>query len=376
MQIVVYDRIDDVQAKEWNHLVKDDNPFLKHEFLAALEHHDCVGTRFGWLPCHITAWDEGHLVGATPLYIKHNSYGEFVFDHSWANAYRREGFEYYPKLVCAIPYTPVTGQRLLVDTSVDIRAVQQLMVERMLDLAQESGLSSVHWLFTREEGVLLKSLGMYERLGVQFHWHNQGYTDFEQFLSELMAKRRKNIRQERRKVRDAGIRLRMIPGYEVTQGEWFIFDQFYRKTFEERLSLPTLNQGFFQEVGQTMGNQVILVLAYESKQCIAGALLYRSRHKLYGRHWGARHHFDSLHFETCYYQGIEYVIEQGLSVFESGAQGEHKIWRGFMPTLTYSYHWIDHPAFRKGVKQFLSHEKLAIEEYFRSLLVNSPFKKE
>ncbi|MET0065179.1 MAG: GNAT family N-acetyltransferase [Candidatus Thiodiazotropha sp.] len=375
MQIDFHTSIDAIDAPEWNCLVSDDNPFLRHEFLAALEHHGCVGERFGWLPTHLSVRQSGRLIGVSPLYFKHNSYGEFVFDHAWADAYRQNGLAYFPKLVSAIPYTPATGSRLLIAPDVDAQAVREQMIASVRALTSRSGASSLHWLFPPlEEAEAFTSAGLSERLGVQFHWHNPGYADFEQFLAELTTKRRKNIRQERRKVKDAGLRLRRIPGNEVTPEEWRLFERFYRKTFEERYSLPTLNLGFFQEIGQTLGRQVVLVLAYEGAHCIAGALLYRSRDVLYGRHWGGISHHDSLHFEACYYQGIEYAIAEGLRVFEPGAQGEHKIWRGFLPTLTRSYHWIEHPGFRQGIDNFLSQETPAVLDYYRTLHSSNPFK--
>jgi uncharacterized protein len=375
MQSDFYTSIDEIDAEQWNLLVRDLNPFLRHEFLAALEHHGCVGEQFGWLPTHLCVWESGRLIGASPLYFKYNSYGEFVFDHAWADAYRRNGRNYFPKLVSAVPYTPATGARLLIAPDVDAPVVRKQMINATRDLMTRSGASSLHWLFcTSEEGDALHAEGHSERLGVQFHWRNPGYEDFEQFLAELTTKRRKNIRQERRKVRDAGIRIRCLTGSEVSPEEWVMFDRFYRKTFEERYSLPTLNRGFFQEIGQTLGRQVILILAYEGRHCIAGALLYRSNDVLYGRHWGGVQHHDSLHFEACYYQGIEYAIEQGLRVFEPGAQGEHKIWRGFLPALTRSYHWIEDPGFRQGIDRFLSQETPAVLDYYHNLYASSPFK--
>jgi predicted N-acyltransferase len=375
MQVAFHTQIDDFNSEEWNRLVKDDNPFLRHEFLAALEHNDCVGERFGWLPQHLSVYDQGKLVGVSPLYIKHNSYGEFVFDHAWADAYRRSGLNYYPKLISAAPYTPAYGNRLLVDPDVDRDAVEQRMIQATLDLVKQLKLSSMHWLFTTpEEGQTLKQMGMHERLGVQFHWTNPGYTDFDHFLAQLTAKRRKNIRHERRKVTQAGIRFRLVTGDQVSESEWSLFTHFYSKTFEERYSLPTLNQGFFQEIGERMGKQIVLVFAYDGERCVAGAILYRSQTVLYGRHWGALEHYDSLHFEACYYQGIGYAIENGLKRFEPGAQGEHKIWRGFMPTLTYSYHWISDPVFSSGVEKFLHQEAPALLNYQKNLLENSPYR--
>jgi predicted N-acyltransferase len=376
MQVDFHHSIDEISQCEWDGLVIDDNPFLKHAFHAALEHHDCVGKKFGWVPSHLVVRERGRIVGLSPLYIKSNSYGEFVFDHAWADAYQRSGLRYYPKLVSSIPYTPAYGERLLVAAEADASEVRKLMISATREMALESGFSSIHWLFTtREEGTLLSAMGMMERLGVQFHWHNRGYESFEHFLSQLTAKRRKNIRQERRKVSDAGIRFRVLPGSEVSDDEWQLFTRFYAKTFEERYSLATLNLGFFCEVGRTMGEQIVLVLAYDDSGCIAGALLYRSSSVLYGRHWGASHDYDSLHFETCYYQGIEYAIKHGLQRFEPGAQGEHKIWRGFLPAQTRSYHWIGDPRFNLAIQDFLSREGPAIEGYEKNLLLSSPFRK-
>ncbi|MCU7918171.1 MAG: GNAT family N-acetyltransferase [Candidatus Thiodiazotropha sp. (ex Epidulcina cf. delphinae)] len=375
MQVDFLSSVDELNAWEWNRLVVDDNPFLKHEFHAAMEHHDCVGRRFGWIPRHLIVRDAGRIIGLSPLYIKSNSYGEFVFDHAWADAYRRSGLHYYPKLISAIPYTPASGERLLIDADANLAQVRKLMVDATIGLAKELGLSSIHWLFTRqEEGKQIRGMGVMERLGVQFHWQNPGYEDFEHFLSQLTAKRRKNIRHERRKVFNRGIRFRLLHGREVAMHEWHLFARFYNKTFEERYSLPTLNAGFFQEVGERMDEQVILVLAYDADVCIAGALLFRSRSVLYGRHWGTVQRYDGLHFETCYYQGIEYAIKQGLQRFEPGAQGEHKIWRGFLPAITCSYHWIADPQFSMGIGDFLSRERAAILDYKNTLLANSPFR--
>ncbi|MES9991682.1 MAG: GNAT family N-acetyltransferase [Candidatus Thiodiazotropha sp.] len=375
VQVVFHNSIDELNQDDWDRLVTDQNPFLKYAFHAAMEHHGCVGRKFGWMPRHLAIREDQRLIGLSPLYIKTNSYGEFVFDHAWADAYQRNGLNYYPKLVSAVPYTPAYGERLLVDPEADGLQLEKLMISATRQMASESGFSSMHWLFTTEqEGAVLRSMGMMERLGLQFHWQNRGYASFEQFLSQLTAKRRKNIKQERRKVAQAGIRFRVIQGDQVTEEEWQIFTDFYSKTFEERYSLPTLNAGFFREVGRTMGDQVILILAYDGTLCVAGALLYRSRSVLYGRHWGCLRHYDSLHFETCYYQGIEYAIKQKLQRFEPGAQGEHKIWRGFLPVQTRSYHWIGDPQFSLSIQDFLNRESPAIRNYEENLLTSSPYR--
>jgi uncharacterized protein len=377
MQAQFHNSIDEIDPASWNRLVRDDNPFLKHEFHAALEHHNCVGRRFGWQPKHLTVTRGGRIVGISPLYIKNNSYGEFVFDHAWADAYHRSGLHYYPKLISAIPYTPAYGERLLVDGAEDRIAVQRKMVDETLRMTKDLNLSSMHWLFTTdEEGELLKSVGMMERLGVQFHWQNRGYTSFDGFLETLTAKRRKNIKRERRKVAESGVTFRLLHGPEVSADEWQLFTEFYAKTFEERYSLPTLNAGFFREIGKTLGSQVILVMAYHGSRCLAGALLYKSASVLYGRHWGGISNLDSLHFETCYYQGIEYAVAHKLKRFEPGAQGEHKIWRGFLPTVTRSYHWIADPQFSEAIENFLCRESPAIMDYMGELQKSTPYRLE
>lgn len=375
MQVRFHSSIEEIDPAAWDRLLRDNNPFLSYAFHAALERNDCVGERYGWQPCHLAVYREQRLVGVSPQYIKTNSYGEFVFDHAWADAYQRSGLRYYPKLVSAVPYTPATGERLLTDSQVDRRQVVSLMAEAVQQWLGDRGFSSMHWLFTtQQESEELKSLGMMERLGVQFHWQNRGYADFEAFLDQLTAKRRKNIRRERRIVAEQGFRFRVVHGPEVSPDEWQLFADFYAKTFEERFSLPTLNVAFFREIGQSLGDRVILILAYQGGRCLAGALLYRSDTVLYGRHWGGVSDFDSLHFETCYYQGIEYAIAHGLACFEPGAQGEHKIWRGFLPTLTRSQHWISDPRYRAAIADFLARERPAILNYKESLSQSSPYK--
>jgi predicted N-acyltransferase len=377
MQVRFHSSIQAFDPVSWDRLVEDNTPFFKHAFHAAMERHGCVGDHFGWRPNHLGLYRESRLLAVCPLYIKSNSYGEFVFDHAWADAYQRAGLAYYPKLVSSIPYTPVTGGRLLISSELDRRVATQTMVDAIQQWLQDHGASSMHWLFTTaEEGEMLKSLGMSERLGVQFHWRNRDYRHFDDFLDSLKSKRRKNIRRERRIVSEQGFRFRRIPGSQVTAAQWRLFADYYAKTFQERFSLATFNAGFFQEIGNTLGDQVVLILAYLQEQPVAGALLYRSDRVLYGRHWGGASEFDSLHFETCYYQGIEYAIEQGLDCFEPGAQGEHKIWRGFLPTLTRSHHWIDDARFRVAIRDFLRQETPAILNYHTNLSEGSPYREE
>lgn len=370
----------DISSTQWNALVQDNNPFLRHEFLLAMERHQCVGSRTGWLPQHSLCFasDEG-LMGASPLYIKDNSYGEFVFDWGWADAYERYGMAYYPKMISAIPFTPATGQRLLIapEPQARQRETEDALIQHALETAQRRGMSSVHWLFTTatDTQALLKQ-GALERLGCQFHWHNQGYRDFDDFLDTLTAKKRKNIKRERRKALETGVTLHVLQGHEVSDAQWHHFHAFYRSTFRRLGGLPTLTLPFFQEIAATLGQQIVLVLAYDRTQPVAGAISFRSDHTLYGRHWGCSAHYDHLHFEACYYQGIDYCIQHQLQHFEPGAQGEHKIYRGFLPTLTRSAHWIAHPQFRLAIAEFLQRETPAVQRYAEALSTHSPYRSE
>ncbi len=375
IETVICNNLDEVDPGEWDALVRDHNPFLSHAFLVALERHQCASPLYGWQPRHLLLRAEGRLVGGVPLYLKENSYGEFVFDHAWADAYQRNGLAYYPKLVSSIPYTPATGQRLLLADGWDNPETWSKVSAAVKTLAMEEGCSSMHWLFVEErEERALHEQGWMTRKAVQFHWGNRDYPDFDSFLGQLNSKRRKNIRRERRLAAGHGFETRLLHGGEVTEEQWRIFSRFYAKTFEERYSMPTLNFGFFSEIGRTLGDRVILVLAYEDEVCVAGALMFRSDHTLYGRHWGCEQDHDNLHFELCYYQGIEYCIEHRLQRFEPGAQGEHKIWRGFLPTTTYSSHWIADRSFSAAVEEFLQREERMIADYKSSMQQSSPYK--
>ncbi|MDQ2696059.1 MAG: GNAT family N-acetyltransferase, partial [Pseudomonadota bacterium] len=311
------------------------------------------------------------------LYLKTHSYGEFVFDWSWAQAYHRHGLAYYPKLVSAIPYTPATGQRLLVAAGVDPQPVIQAMLDQVAAEAAGAGCSSVHWLFTTAgETRALVGRGYLRRLGCQFHWHNPGYRDFADFLEVLNAKRRKNIRRERRLAGASGLEVVLLPGHEVSDGQWRAFHGFYCDTFRRLGGWPTLTLGFFRDIAATLGEQILLVLARDGRREVAAAISYASRTTLYGRHWGCLKEHDSLHFEVCYYQGIDHCIRRGLTRFEPGAQGEHKIWRGFLPAVTESAHWLAHPGFRQAVDDFLRRETPAVLEYARALGQHSPYREE
>lgn len=378
MKTYTLQSLTDLAAEQWNALVQDQHPFLRHEFLTALERHQCVGHHTGWLPQYIVCFDDTHhLIGAAPVYLKTNSYGEFIFDWSWAEAYRRHGLSYYPKLVSAIPFTPATGQRLLISPQADPVAIAEPIIQHALDYARTRDLSSLHWLFTSDQDTdLLLRQGMLCRLGYQFHWHNRGYRDFQDFLDTLTSKKRKNINRERRLIREAGLEIRLIKGSQASDSQWRTLHSFYCSTFYRLGGFPTLTLPFFQEIATTMGDQIILVLVYKRHQEVAGAISFQSDNTLYGRHWGCQTSYDSLHFEACYYQGIDYCIRQGLQRFEPGAQGEHKISRGFLPIFTRSVHWLAQPGFHQAVADFLDRETPTIQRYARELAQYSPYRQE
>lgn len=376
MHIQIISNLDQVSRSAWNALVQDNNPFVRHEFLAALEHHGCVSSQFGWMPRHIVVYEQDELIGAMPLYEKYNSYGEFVFDHAWAEAYKRHQLRYYPKLVSAIPYTPASGQRLLAKSGQEAE-VYPILLTSALQLAENLEASGVHWLFPlAEEQDWLSQQQLFTRHDCQFHWRNFGYQSFDDFLETFSSKKRKNVKQERRKVNEAGVKLRVLDGHTATVADWERFAFFYQHTFESKWGIPTLNEGFFKEVAANLPDQVILVMADKGESCIAGSLMFRSTTRLYGRHWGCTEYFDSLHFEACYYQGIEYCIQHKLQVFEPGAQGEHKVPRGFIPTLTRSSHWLASPVFQQSVRQHTLHEQRSVAEYMQSVYEHLPYRED
>lgn len=373
LELKIHSKIDEIDASSWNEMVRGNDPFMQHEFLSALERHGCVSAKFGWFPCHIAAYADGELVGAMPLYKKTNSYGEFVFDNAWADAYQQAGMNYFPKLVNAIPYTPATGQRLLSMVG-DEERIYLALLHAAQQHANETQASGLNCLFLLESEHNFLKQTMLTRETCQFHWQNNGYTCFDDFLVALIPKKRKNIRQERRRVRDRGVKLRLLHGDEATVEDWKNFAHFYQRLFNEKWGTPTLNEGFFAEVARVMPQQTVLVMADLDGECIAGSLMYRSDTTLYGRHWGCVEQVDALHFEACYYQGIEYCIEQGLQTFEPGAGGEHKIARGFMPTLTKSNHWLLNKHFDKEIKRFVQQESAGIHAYMLQQQKKSPYK--
>ncbi len=376
-QVRITEDIGTIDPAAWNALGVAAYPFLRHEFLAALEQHGCLGERYGWLPQHITVFDPGGaLVAAAPMYLKFNSYGEFVFDWSWADAYQRNGLSYYPKLVSASPYTPATGPKLLL-ADPDAKDARQLLMDAALELASVTGSSSLHWLFTpQDETDELEARDFMRRTGVQFHWHNQGWSDFDDFLASLTHAKRKNIRRERKRTREAGIEFRQLDGRDASEADWADFHQLYESTFDRKGGMPTLSLGFFREIATRMPEQVLLVQALHEDRIVAAAFNLVGEHTLYGRHWGCREQFHSLHFEACYYQGLDFCLRRGLHSFEPGAQGEHKISRGFLPTPTWSAHWLADERFSQAVRHFLVQESEGMQDYMAELQEHSPYRNE
>jgi len=377
MQVKLLTTLDALDAEAWNALEGGiDNPFLRHEFLAGLERYDCVGEHWGWLPHHLALFEKGRLVGAVPMYLKYNSYGELVFDWSWAEAHQRAGLNYYPKLVVGVPYSPVSGARLLISEEADRERIADILIEQTLALARQMEVSSLHWLFPHSADTRrLERHGLMRRTGTQFHWHNRDYRDFDDFLAGLTSQKRKKLRRERRRVKEQGVEIEVLDGHRATTEHWQIFHQFYRSTFAKRGGYPTLSEAFFRHLGATMPESIVLVLARFEGRYVAGALSLRSTDTLYGRHWGCEEEFHSLHFELCYYQGLDYCIEHGLRQFEPGAQGEHKVGRGFAPVPTWSAHWLASPTFAHAVGDYLAHEQQAMEDYMQELNDHLPFRK-
>jgi hypothetical protein len=357
-----------VSAAEWNALAGA-NPLLSHAFFGALHETGCAAGHTGWAPRFLTLWDGAHLRGAMPLYLKSHSYGEYVFDWAWADAYERSGLEYYPKLLCAVPFSPVSGARILAAD----RAARDRLVAAALELAR--GVSSLHVLFPPEaEARELAEAGLMLRRGVQFHWANAGYASFDEFLATLTHDKRKKIRQERRRVREAGVTLVRKTGAEIRRADWQFFVRCYALTYRAHRATPYLNLAFFTRLGETLPQNVLMILAERAGRPIAAALDLFSHEALYGRYWGATEHVPCLHFEACYYQGLEFCIERGIAAFEGGAQGEHKLARGFLPAPTWSAHWLRHPRFANAVGSFLAREARGMEHYIDELAERSPFR--
>ena len=366
----ILDSLAGVDAAEWDALARG-NPTLAHAFLDSLHASGCASAESGWQPQYLTAWSGKSLVGAVPLYVKSHSYGEYVFDWAWADAYERNGLSYYPKLLAAVPFTPATGSRLLARDA----AVRRRLAAALLETAKGAPVSSLHVLFPdAEDSEALRAAGFMERSGVQFHWRNAGYGTFEDFLGALSHDKRKKIRQERRRVTDAGVTFRRLTGREAKGADWDFFAACYRRTYRAHRSTPYLTRAFFGMIAERMPDNLLLLVAEREGKPIAAALDLFGPQALYGRYWGAMEFVPGLHFEACYYQGVEFCIERGIALFEGGAQGEHKHARGFLPEPTRSYHWLAHPAFNRAIDDYLEREGAHIAAYVDELNERSPFK--
>jgi len=377
MEVKQINSMTQVNCANWNRLTGDAYPFLHHEFLLALEQSGSVSEQTGWSPSHLLVMDEDELVAFMPLYLKQHSWGEYVFDHQWAQAYQQQGIDYYPKWLTAIPLTPCQGPRIVIKAAIDPLEVTHTLLIFIKQLSEQRGISSWHCLFPVPQQVeLLRSLGLSIREGVQFHWINQGYRDFNDFLQTLSASKRKMLKRERRRVSEQGICLLRIAGPDVSDLQWQVFFQFYKMTYLKRGSQPYLNLAFFQQIAATMGEQLLLVLAVKDDNYIAAALSFVGADTLFGRYWGCYEEYNGLHFEACYYQGLDYCIEQGLKRFDSGAQGEHKISRGFEPITTYSAHWLKDDRFAIAIEHFLAREQKAVRLYKQDAASYLPFKQE
>ena len=374
----IFHSLREVAPKSWNRLIGDAFPFAEYDYLLALEEGHCVGIEPGWEPRYLTLWEGKQLQAACYLYRKTNSNGEYIFDWDWANAYQRYGQRYFPKLTSAVPFTPATGPKLLVaaDAS-NPRELQQQLLASALELVQQEGCSSLHFLFIpAEEREIYEAAGLLLRHSFQFHWQNQGYGSFEDFLSRLRSKRRKEILRERRQVQEQGLEVILLRGEEIEPKLCRVMYDFYLTTIDRKWAMPYLSYEFFQYIFTHFRDQLVLALARKQGRWVAGTINYHKGPHLFGRYWGCRQDFRSLHFELCYYRLIEYAIEQGVQRFEAGAQGAHKIQRGFLPNLTYSAHWIAHPAFHRAIGEFIEEEKRSIQSNIEDNPELSPYRQE
>ena len=373
------DSIHHIDRDEWNAITGTDHPFTRHEFFAAMEDSGATNRRSGWQPNHLVVRDNDQLAAVMPLYLKYHSYGEYVFDWSWADAFQRNGLDYYPKLLSAIPFTPSTGPRLCIDADCDNKVVTRFALNSLIEHVEKQQLSSIHILFPQEplrQSCELQNLS--SRLGTQFHWFNRGYQTFDDFLATFSSRKRKNLKKERRRLHDSDLRIEVLEGPQIAPELWQRFYYFYQLTYAKRSGHGGyLEQAFFEQVAKTMPENIVLVLAYieGEPEPIAGALNFRDSETLYGRYWGCIAEYDFLHFEACYYQGIEYCIEKGLKKFDAGAQGEHKIQRGFEPVETWSNHWIYRPEFNAAIGDFLKRDEEHTRAYIKQAGEMLPFQK-
>lgn len=381
MQVTVCHSLSEIAESEWNALGKPDHPFTRYAFLHGLELHNCLEP-FGWQPVYFLIYEGETLYAALPCYIKSNSYGELVFDHAWAQAYQRHGLAYYPKLVTAIPYTPATGERFLlhsgkINTVDQQKQYRELLTSAAMQFCADHQLSSWHILFEHEPTLRqLESKSFLLRCDIQFHWKNHHYQNFDDFLSSLSSRKRKNIRKERKSAAEYNLDIQMLTADQLGEHDWHRVSELYQGIYDRKYGTATLNAGFFQHLGKTLGQQTLVALARDQGNIVAASVFFRSNSHLYGRVWGCDGFYQHLHFECCYYRGIDHCIEHGLEWFDPGAQGEHKLSRGFLPTKTWSGHWLARPEFNQAIAHFLDQEQRYIDQYQSSLMDHSPYRKE
>jgi len=382
VQVKFVDSIEQIGLEQWNQVAGTRYPFTRYEFLHALEASGATNKKSGWQPHHLVIHDPNtdQIAALMPLYLKYHSYGEYVFDWSWADAYARHNIEYYPKFVNTIPFTPATGPRLCIKSGGDEDSLYAMVISSLIQEAETLGVSSIHVLFpTPPISERLQQLGLNRRRGVQYHWYNENFANFDDFLSTFSSRKRKNLNKERKRVTEQNLRLEVFEGADIAPETWQRFYYFYQLTYAKRSGHGGyLDQRFFEMIGASMSENLVLVLAYDQNrdnEIVAGALNFRDDKTLYGRYWGCLAEYDFLHFETCYYQGIEYCIEHNLQRFDPGAQGEHKIQRGFTPTETWSNHWIAHPEFSAAIDDFLLQDNQSVAAYIDEAKTLLPFKK-
>ncbi|MBD3679910.1 MAG: N-acetyltransferase [Rhodobacteraceae bacterium] len=383
IEINIHDSLSEIGETDWDACAcpevadggRPHDPFTTYRFLHALEDSGSVGPGTGWQPRYLTAWMDGELIAAAPLYAKGHSQGEYIFDHNWAHAYERAGGRYYPKLQIAVPFTPASGRRFLVRPGFE-EAGQAALIQGAIQLAEQHGLSSVHATFcTEEEAKVGESLGLLHRVTDQFHWENRSYADFEGFLADLSSRKRKTIRKERRTAQDFGGEIRALTGDQIEPEHWDAFWAFYQDTGSRKWGTPYLTRAFFDCVHETMREDMVLVLAIRDGRPVAGALNFIGRETLFGRYWGCLEDHPCLHFELCYYQAIDWAIRHGLQRVEAGAQGDHKLARGYLPVTTHSLHWVADKGFRRAIAQYLESEREAVDQEIEILTSYGPFRK-
>ena len=377
VKIKVLNDIREVGADAWDGCAGPDNPFVSHGFLRILEESGSVSGRTGWLPQHLAIEDEdGLLIGAVPCYLKSHSYGEYVFDWGWADAFERAGGKYYPKLQISVPFTPVAGPRLMVRPGAAADQTRLMLAAGLMELARTHGVSSFHVTFCGEdEWRALGEAGLLQRMGQQFHWHNRGYASFDDFLAGLSSRKRKSIRKERREANGGGIEIRALTGDAIEPGHMEAFYGYYLNTVDKKWSNAYLNDAFFRLLGAELADRVVLIAAFRGGRMVGGALNLKGSDTLYGRNWGAERRYPMLYFEACFYRAIDYAIEHGLARVEAGAQGPHKIQRGYLPSPTYSVHWIREPRFREAVSDFVNRERTLLRHEMHELTETGPYRR-